>query len=217
MFHSRGRPTESGGERTTIPDLDDRAQRIVDAALELAEEGGFEAVRMRDIASHADVALGTLYKRFRSKEDILVAALEQELSTAESRLANIAIPGDAPLDRLGLFFGTVTRYLVSKPRLARAVLRAAASGEPELAQKVTRFHDRMAGLIATAYRGGAEESELPATLERRLTDILQRIWFASLVGWMGGLHDEAACVEQVMTGARWLVAGLHAEVADSLN
>ena len=35
--------------------------------MELAEEGGFEAVRLRDLASHADVALGTLYKRFRSK------------------------------------------------------------------------------------------------------------------------------------------------------
>lgn len=199
-----------------MTDLDERAQRIVDAALELAEGGGFEAVRMRDIASHADVALGTLYKRFRSKEDILVAALEQELAIAEAGLEKLAFPGDSPLDRLRLFFGTVTRYLVSKPRLARAVLRAAASGDPELAEKVTRFHDRMAGLIAAAYRG-AGASDLPDALERRLTDILQRIWFASLVGWMGGLHDEAACVDQVMTGARWLVAGLHAEVAETLN
>ena len=41
------------------------------AAIELAERGGFEGVRLRDVAAHADVALGTLYRRFRSKEDLL--------------------------------------------------------------------------------------------------------------------------------------------------
>ena len=47
-----------------------RMRRIVDAAVELAEQGGFEAVRLRDVAERSDVALGTLYKYFRSKEDI---------------------------------------------------------------------------------------------------------------------------------------------------
>ena len=56
--------------------LDEKAQRIIAAAFELAQTGGFEAVRLRDVAARSDVALGTLYKRFRSKEDILVGALE---------------------------------------------------------------------------------------------------------------------------------------------
>jgi AcrR family transcriptional regulator len=50
-------------------------RRIVDAAVELAESGGFEAVRLRDVAERSDVALGTLYEYFRSKEDILLLAL----------------------------------------------------------------------------------------------------------------------------------------------
>ena len=33
---------------------------------------------INDVADQAGVALGTLYRRFRSKEDLLVAALEQE-------------------------------------------------------------------------------------------------------------------------------------------
>ena len=66
--------------------MEERAQRIVDTAVELAEQGGFVAVRLRDVAAEAVVALGTLYRRFRSKEDLLVAALEIEMTALEERL-----------------------------------------------------------------------------------------------------------------------------------
>ncbi len=59
--------------------MEERSRRIVESAVELAEKGGFEAVRLRDVASHAGVALGTLYRRFRSKEDLLLAALELQI------------------------------------------------------------------------------------------------------------------------------------------
>ena len=37
--------------------MEERAKRIVETAIELAEAGGFEAVRLRDVAAHAGVAL----------------------------------------------------------------------------------------------------------------------------------------------------------------
>ncbi|MFT4975736.1 MAG: AcrR family transcriptional regulator [Myxococcota bacterium] len=62
---------------------DERSTRIVETAVYLAEEGGYEAVRLREVATRAQVALGTLYKRFRSKEDMLIAALGLEFSRVE--------------------------------------------------------------------------------------------------------------------------------------
>jgi AcrR family transcriptional regulator len=47
--------------------MDDRAKRIVDTAVALAERDGYQAVRLRDVAATAQVALGTVYKRFASK------------------------------------------------------------------------------------------------------------------------------------------------------
>ena len=66
--------------------LEERARRIIESTIELAEEGGFEAVRLRDVAARAEVAMGTLYRRFHSKEDLLVAALEQETRMMEERV-----------------------------------------------------------------------------------------------------------------------------------
>ena len=35
------------------PMLEERARRIIESTIELAEEGGFEAVRLRDVAARA--------------------------------------------------------------------------------------------------------------------------------------------------------------------
>jgi AcrR family transcriptional regulator len=61
-----------------------RRQRVIDAAMKLAADGGYDAVQMRDVASEAGVALGTIYRYFTSK-DHLLAACQVEFARAEQR------------------------------------------------------------------------------------------------------------------------------------
>ncbi len=56
------------------PNQSDRRDRVIEAALELASEGGYDAVQMRDVALSAQVALGTIYRYFSSKDHLLAAA-----------------------------------------------------------------------------------------------------------------------------------------------
>ena len=55
-----------------------RRRRVLDAALRLAAEGGFDAVQIRDVAAAADVALGTVYRYFASKERLLLEAMVEQ-------------------------------------------------------------------------------------------------------------------------------------------
>jgi len=91
--------------------MEPKAQRIVEAAMELAEEGGFSAVRLRDVAARADVALGTLYARFQGKEEILLAGLEQATEAFETMLNQERVDGADPEERLGVFFGIASQAL----------------------------------------------------------------------------------------------------------
>src|SRR4051794_18282812 len=98
--------------------------RILETAIELAEKGGFEGMRLRDVAAHADIALGTLYKRFRSKEEILIAALELEAEKLEKRILSKPIDGSTQSERIVNFFDAASRAIFRKPNLGRAILRA---------------------------------------------------------------------------------------------
>lgn len=191
--------------------MEERSRRILRSAVALAEQGGFQAVRLRDVASHSGVALGTLYSRFRSKEDILVAALEEEAGRFEVLLSQYPLQGDEPLDRVVSFFTLATRALFARPNLARAVLRSVASGVPEVAEKVLSFHTRMTNLITSALRGSPItepfDAKAPTSSEARIGFLLQQIWFGALVGWMSGVQDETAILAHMKQAAEILLAG----------
>ena len=197
--------------------MKDRKDKILDVAIELAEKGGFDNVRQRDVAANAGVALGTLYKSFRSKEDLLCAALERETETLERRMESSPAKGADSLERVAAFFQGMTRGITRKPKYARAVLRAVASGEPEVASRVAAYQGRINGLIIAALRGVGRLTYTDATQspptkqENALANMLQQMWFASLVGWSAGLHGPSEVSEQVRQAARLIMRGLDAE------
>lgn len=184
-----------------------RLRRIVDSAVSLAEQGGFEGVRLRDVAEASDVALGTLYKYFRNKEDILLYALTEQVARLEAALASAPIQGASALERCENFFRRSTQGLTQRPPFARAVLRSMASGDPDVAVKIAGFHLRMTRLIIAAMRGEHVDPESPVTAEvgtereRQVAFMLMNVWYSSLAGWAGGLHSTQIVVEHVRTAA----------------
>ena len=78
-------------------------ERIVDSAIELVHARG-EQVPMAEIARHAGVGIGTVYRHFSSREDLLGALVERSfaLALANARAA-AAHPGSA-LDATRAFF-----------------------------------------------------------------------------------------------------------------
>jgi len=60
-------------EQLATAKAEETRERIVDAALRLFREKGFDETTMRDIAAAANVATGAAYYYFRSKEDLVMA------------------------------------------------------------------------------------------------------------------------------------------------
>ncbi|MEZ5269259.1 MAG: TetR family transcriptional regulator [Microthrixaceae bacterium] len=54
--------------------------------LTLAVEGGWGAVQMREVSARADVAIGTLYRYFPSKENLLVSVMLEQIRALADRL-----------------------------------------------------------------------------------------------------------------------------------
>ncbi len=187
--------------------VEERARRIVESAVELAEKGGFEAVRLRDVASHAGVALGTLYRRFRSKEDLLLAALELEMAELDRRVAEELSQEGTTLARITSFFQLATRSLCRRPQLTRALLRAVASGDENLTPRVTAFHSQMQVWITDALCGKdvTRSEAIPSEQDLAVAYTLQLVWFASLVGWSGGLHGQAGVIAHTRTAAELML------------
>jgi len=80
-------------------------QRILTAARELFSRRGL-AVPMEDIARHAGVGVGTLYRRFPTRPDLIAAAFEAQM-TAYADLAEEALAAAQPWPAFCRYVGQV--------------------------------------------------------------------------------------------------------------
>ena len=89
-------------------------QRIVDAAYGLFWRQGFLRVSMDDIAARASITKRALYQHFRSKDDLIAAALAHSSQLAMQRLQAFHRP--AKWDRLIDFFFSELAAWAAKPK-----------------------------------------------------------------------------------------------------
>jgi AcrR family transcriptional regulator len=70
--------------RVTAEEKDATRRRILDSALRLFKARGFEETTTREIAAAAEIATGTLFNYFTSKEAIVASVAEESLSKARA-------------------------------------------------------------------------------------------------------------------------------------
>ena len=90
---------------------------------ELALAGGWDAVQMREVAQRADVALGTLYRYFPSKEFLLVSVMISDIEGLADRLAVRPARGEDPIDRVVDVLRRANRALQRQPQVTIAMIR----------------------------------------------------------------------------------------------
>src|SRR5687767_636586 len=101
-----------------------RRKRIVQAAAALASRGGVEAMQMRTVAERAGVALGTLYRYFPSKMDLVVAVVGEEIDLLEGSIDRRPPRTSHPPQRAVEVLMRATRGLMREPELAEALIRS---------------------------------------------------------------------------------------------
>ena len=75
-----------------------RRKEILDAAIELFEEKGYDDTAVSDIVKKVGVAQGTFYYHFKSKEEVLDAFLDDIIEEIQVKLTTVC---DMELDAIG--------------------------------------------------------------------------------------------------------------------
>jgi AcrR family transcriptional regulator len=137
-------------------------ERLLRAARELIEEGGYGAASVAAIAERAGVAAGTLYRHFASKEELFVelfrAVCDREVEAMRESAA--AMPADAThVERLETVLGTFAARALRRPRLAWALI--AEPVDPLVDAERLAYRERYSELTAQGLRAGIRAGELP--------------------------------------------------------
>jgi AcrR family transcriptional regulator len=137
-------PIQAGGKRART-----RAA-LAAAALEVVAEKGFAGASLDEIAARAGMTKGAVYSNFRSKAELVLAAMQSKGFSLETRL-----PPDATLRERLEEMGETLADLVSRARPHAQLLmefQLYALSDPDLREAI-------AGMYAQTFAGGAAHLE----------------------------------------------------------
>ena len=150
-------PTASGVSRDEVraprgrPRSPDRDDAILNATLELLETVGYDQTRLQDIAQLAGVGLGTIYRRWPTKQNLVIAAIRR----AGSTITTAPSVGDPHQDLVAIIEELAHQMRGSSEAFLPGLL-AAIQTEPEIAAVVrtevigsirSRFHQVLADAL----------------------------------------------------------------------
>lgn len=186
--------------RTIGRPRDERADRaILRATLELMAETGAHELRMDDVARRAGVGKATIYRRYRSKGELITAAIAGLVS-------EITIPdtGATRTDLRALMRGAVEVYRGSLEAAVMPSLVEAMSRDVELARLVREeFLTRRRAALQEVLERGIERGDLQRDLDLDLAlDVFGGPLFYRLLITGGPIDDHLAdgVVELILRG-----------------
>lgn len=184
----------------------ERRKRILDATIQIATKGGFDAVQMRAVAERAEVALGTLYRYFPSKIHLLVSALGRQFETYEASGSRRQFPGDTPAERLSSLLRFNTNTLQKHPHLTEALTRAFMFADSSVSEEIHVVGMMMSRMTARAIHGPAFDEDAELTdHDIAVSRVISDVWLGALVAWVTGRMSAAEVSEHVDFAVRMLL------------
>jgi AcrR family transcriptional regulator len=177
----------------------ERWDRIVQSALDLLDGGEYDQIQMRDVATRAGVALGTLYHYFASKEHLYSAVMLRWFNSFQRRLVRDALPA-GPDERIKELLRRTTAAFGRKPQFLRVMFILEASADPHARD----LFDQFSAMHAAEHRAAlAGYSDHDVDMIRMTTSSV----LGNMLRYFALGHVDIARVDEVVLGAVDLIFG----------
>ena len=181
-------------------------ERLFRAALDLFAKHGFADTTVEDITNAADVGKGTFFNYFPSKDHILLAFAEMQLSKLESIIDNLRNTNEPVPQFLRTLAVRMTEEPGRNPSLMRALLLANLSSTPVrdgMRINQTRGHRLLTEFVEIGQQRGELRKDLPAG---DIAHVFRQTVFGTLLIW--SLYGDDSLSSRIRTAFDVLWQGL---------
>jgi AcrR family transcriptional regulator len=181
-------------------------ERLFRSALDLFAQKGFAETTVEDITEAADVGKGTFFNYFPSKDHILLAFGEMQLSKLEAAIELARGSGEPMPEFLRSLGVRMTQEPTRNPAIIRALLQAYLSSTPvraammDLQRRVHALHTQM---IQLGQERNEIRDDLPAA---EIAHVFRQTIFGTLLIW--SLYGDATLHSRIETAFNLLWTGL---------
>ncbi|MES2264306.1 MAG: TetR/AcrR family transcriptional regulator [Pseudomonadota bacterium] len=158
----------------------DKYPLILKAARQLVEEVGFRDVQMSSVAEAAGLAIGTIYRYFPSKTELMMEVVAITAQREVDAVAGVAMADGSAVERLGTAAWTFASRALRGRRMAHALVSEPV--EPEIEAVRLKYHRALARVFLTIIEQGIRNGEFPDQNASASADCIVGCLFEGLVG-----------------------------------
>ncbi|MDO8289949.1 MAG: helix-turn-helix domain-containing protein [Parvibaculum sp.] len=145
---------DTGGDRRLRADAKRSIDALMQAAREVFASSGVDAT-VREIAERAGVGMGTLYRHFPQRADLITAVLHSEMDACSDAAATLAAK-HPPFEALAAWMQRYADLVGTKRGLAKAL----NSGDPVFEGLLTRFEERLRPAVRPLFAAAIVAGEI---------------------------------------------------------
>jgi TetR/AcrR family transcriptional regulator, fatty acid metabolism regulator protein len=149
----------------------ERAALILGVAQDVFSDKGYYDASVDEIAARAGIAKGTVYLHFDSKEDLLVALVEQQIKQFLARVDQVTGERTSVRERLAqILLDVFTRIqekrnqVLLELHIGMGLANSVIAKRPELQADVSRAMERIASLMEEGKRTGELDNTVPTPI-----------------------------------------------------
>jgi AcrR family transcriptional regulator len=147
---------EEGAEPSRRADARRNLESLLKAALSVFAKSGVDAP-VRDIAEKAGVGVGTVYRHFPQRSDLIVAVFRQEVDACAGAAAELAAKYP-PTEALSRWMQRFAQFVAAKRGLATAL----HSGDPAYEPLPAYYDGKLRPALAALLKRAADAGEIRA-------------------------------------------------------
>ena len=181
----------------------------MEAAINLFGERGYESTSVSTLAKAAGIGKGTIYSYFSSKNEILLAFCEEELTFIHKEIREKLDP-DAPLaEKMLLVLMSEFHFVTKNKDFGRTLLRELTFPKEITIEKSKMIEERFLNLFVKIFKEAQEKGQLRRDIELIITSgLFYGLYLMALSAWYScRLHTEEdvreslkLMIEQALTG-----------------
>ncbi len=152
---------EEGVERPIRADARRNLDGLLKAAMEVFATSGVDAP-VREIAAKAGVGVGTLYRHFPLRSDLIVAVFRREIDACAEAAPALAAK-HPPAEALGLWMQRFVDFIAAKRGLSVALHSGNSAYKPLPAYFDARLRPALDSLLEAAHKEGAIRPDVDPT------------------------------------------------------
>lgn len=176
----------------------ERRERIVEAGLSLLRTHEHNQIQMKDVAAEAEVALGTVYRYFQSKDHLFAEVLAHWARQLQTSVERRPLKGHTNAERLTDVLHRSMRAFQGWPQLARVVMALESSEDPFTREIFARNMARNTKIYVEALQ------DLPEEMARDVVSVAASVFDLQLRQWVVGSQSIADVYDRIAR-AVWIL------------